>query len=372
MRNVDWAEPGAASVLVGGQFGSEGKGLAAAWLSLNSKHDKFDIATCNAGAQAGHTTKFKDGTGFVCFHLPTTGVMNNGRETLSYINAGSIIDPDALHAEMKACGMSKGRVIIHPRAAVITERNKVAERDPKSSTAKTASTQKGVGHAISDKIMRRAELAGRCKYLSDYRIETLDLNHHLMSDYSVIVEVPQGTDLSLNNGGFYPYTTSRDCWVASGLNDAGIHPNFLGNVCMVVRTFPIRVGNLFNEMGEQIGTSGPFYPDSEELQWDLHFPGVEPERTTVTKRVRRIATWSNRQYYHGLMLNRPDIVFVNFLNYLNDAEMFETFVTNMRTVEETLGVKLRHAYSFGPCPEDVTINYETAIEWYDEHGWGAR
>lgn len=366
---MNWVEKGKAAVVIGGQFGSEGKGLAAAWLSTVSNGGHVDIATTNAGAQAGHTTKFRDGSGFVCFHLPTTGVMRNGTGTLSYINAGSIIDPDALHAEMRACNVSPDDVIIHPRAAVITDRNRQAERDPKSSTAKTASTQKGVGHAISDKIMRRAELAGDCSFLNGYQRRVIDLNDQLASKKAVVVEVPQGTDLSLNNGGFYPYTTSRDCWVASGLNDAGIHPHFLGEVAMVIRTFPIRVGNLFNEMNEQIGTSGPFYADSEELDWAKDFPGLEPERTTVTKRVRRIATWSDDQYAHGLRLNRPTIVFCNFLNYLKDASEFTKHMWRMEQVEEELGINPKHVYSFGPAVEDVVESLDAAVAWFDKRGF---
>lgn len=367
--NNTWAEKGKAAVIIGGQFGSEGKGLAAAWLSLESADQRIDIATTNAGAQAGHTTKFHDGTGFVCFHLPTTGVMRRGTGVLSYVNAGSIIDPDALDAEMKACNMDVSEVFIHPRAAIITDRNRLAERDPKSSTAKTASTQKGVGHAIADKIMRRAELAGDCKALHNYQVHAIDLNDQLMQGRSIIVEVPQGTDLSINNGGFYPYTTSRDCWVASGLNDAGIHPSFLGQVAMVVRTFPIRVGNLFNEMQEQIGTSGPFYADSTELDWEKDFPGIEPERTTVTKRVRRIASWSDQQYAHGLRLNRPTIVFVNFLNYLQDGNAFLAHMNAMQEVEDELGIKPKRVFSFGPCPEDVVKSAEQAYHWYEKRAF---
>lgn len=363
-NDMKWAEEGKAAVLVGGQFGSEGKGLAAAFLAMSSKNQNVGYATTNAGAQAGHTTKFNDGSYFICYHLPTTGVINRG--ATCYVNAGSIIDPEALEAEIKACGMADATIIIHPRAAVITERNRVAERDPSSSTARTASTQKGVGHAISDKVMRRSELAGQCSKLKGMNVRAIDLNFSLSRGMSVVVEVPQGLDLSLNHGLAYPYTTSRDCYVASGLSDAGIHPSFIGQVAMVVRTFPIRVGDLFNEMGEKLGTSGPFYDDSMELDWARDFTGVEPERTTVTKRVRRIATWSDNQYAHGLRLNRPNIVFLNFLNYLPSRNAFIEQVRRMRDVEDSvIGRNTQLVYSFGPCPEDVVTSIDQAVAWFD-------
>ena len=128
------------------------------------------------------------------------------------------------------------------------------------------------------------------------------------------MEVPQGFSLSVNHG-FYPYTTSRNVTVAAALNDLGVHPSYLGSVHMSLRTYPIRVGNIVVD-GQEIGNSGPFYPDSVELQWeDL---GQTPERTTVTQRIRRIATFSLIQYKAALRVNKPDFVFLNFANYYKD------------------------------------------------------
>lgn len=367
-----WTARGRASVLVGGQFGSEGKGLAAAWLA--QKCERVDVATTNAGAQAGHTTRYLDGDGFVCYHLPTVGVVQ--KNALCYINAGSIIDPDALFKEMEACGVEKSRVRIHPRAAVITEANRTEERAVTASTTKLASTQKGVGAAISSKVMRRAVLAEQDERLAPL-VGLIDLNDALNKGAVVTVEVPQGHDLSINHGLSYPYCTSRDCWVGSGLSDAGIHPHFLGEVAMVVRTFPIRVGAVYNELGHKLGESGPFYSDSQELDWPVHFPRVEPERTTVTKRVRRIASWSSAQYLRSVMLNRPDFVFLNFVNYFREfqgfgpgdttyippVEMFWQLFNLMRTVERSCDVHPRHAFGVGPCVEEVIYDAARTAQW---------
>jgi adenylosuccinate synthase len=362
-QNV-WGTPGKASVLVGGQFGSEGKGLAAAWLAVHGP--AVDIATTNAGAQAGHTTRFRDGRGFVCFHLPTTGVIQKGN-CQSYINAGSIIDQTSLRHEIEATGVDK--VVIHPRAALILDEHRNEERAAASSTSKIASTQKGVGAAISGKVMRRGALAELLReVVPAYEVRAINLNDAMrLGGASVVAEVPQGTDLSLNHGLAYPYTTSRDCWVGSGISDAGIHPWFVGPVCMVVRTFPIRVGHLYNEHGELLGESGPFYSDSRELSWNNHFPGIEPERTTVTKRVRRIASWSNEQYAHAIRLNRPTVVFLNFCNYLERETDLFLLRQKMRRAEVDAGLPLpKHVFGFGPCVEDVTDDYAAAMAWYDK------
>lgn len=367
----NWGTKGA-SVLVGGQFGSEGKGAAAAYLGMRS-NTCATIATCNAGAQAGHTTIIKFHK-FICFHLPTTGVVQgtgmigfrNG-DCASYINAGSIIDPASLKKEMADCGVSIDSITIHPRAAVITDDNRASERAAASSTERTASTQKGVGAAISDKVMRRAQLAGDVLQ-NDFCIHPIDLNLEMaMRGSSVVIEVPQGMDLSLNHGLAYPYTTSRDCWVGSGCSDAGVHPDWVEQVAMVVRTFPIRVGNLYNEMGEQLGTSGPFWLDSKELDWEKDFPDLEPERTTVTKRVRRISSWSNLQYARGLSLNRPNIVYLNFANYLRSRNEFQHLVREMRVLESMAKLPpVTHIYGFGPALEDATEDYDQAMTWYEQ------
>lgn len=361
---MQWGKRGAASVLFGGQFGSEGKGLAAAWLAENIT-GMVHVATTNAGAQAGHTTCYRDpirsglGEKFICYHLPTTGVVHR-RFTLSYVNAGSIIDPHKFLQELSDTCVA--RIAVHPNAAVIHPDDVEAEKNG-SSVSKIGSTQKGVGAAITNKVMRRQRLARDEPLLQPF-LRRVDLNEELRSWRSVVVEVPQGFDLSINHGFAYPYCTSRDCWIGSGLSDAGIHPSFLGETCAVVRTYPIRVGHIYDEFGNQVGDSGPFWPDSKELDWQRDFPDIEPERTTVTKRVRRIATWSDSQYETMLGMNRPSIVFLNFCNYLRDADHFLMQLKRMERAEFAVGLPVEKVFGFGPCVEDVTHFESVALNWY--------
>lgn len=131
---------------------------------------------------------------------------------------------------------------------------------------------------------------------------------------NILLESGQGFDLSLNHGLSYPYCTSIDVLPSTLLSGLGLHPYFLGNVMMTLRTYPIRVGNPKNKNGEEIGYSGPVWDDSNELCWeDLN---QLPELTTVTKRVRRIFTWSYKQYLNSLRFIKPTHVFLNFVNYL--------------------------------------------------------
>ena len=356
-----FARSGRASVIVGGQFGSEAKGLAAAIASTHMYiDDQMLICTTNAGAQAGHTTVLEDGSKFVCYHLPTIGVMR--RNSMIYINAGAVIDPELLHREVEQVADATGenidllwsRITIHPQAAIITNEHKDIEAER---TRHLGSTRKGIGAALCDKIMRIPDAVAGSKLfpaLFPALIRPMNLSACMDNGYAVTVEIPQGTGLSINsNKGFYPYCTSRECWLGQGLTDAGIHPHYLHEVMMVMRTLPIRVGNI-EEEGKARGYSGPFYPDCQELNWERDLPGITPEITTVTKRQRRIATFSAHQYEDALRLNRPTIVLNTFMNYLNSLDR-ELHLRKMMDIEMRLPGYLTpiHLLSTGPKVSDT-------------------
>lgn len=355
---------GRATVVVGGQFGSEAKGLAASWLASDMPKDVHSlISTTNAGAQAGHTTVLPSGLKFVCYHLPTIGVLIPN--SLIYLNAGSIIDMRLLEREIYDVSMVLGydpldlanRIMIHPNAAVVTDVAKAVEASSKGTTH-IASTGKGVGAALSAKIMRQlgatVGTSGGCP-VAGVRVAPVDLVVAMRHGDAVTVEIPQGTGLGINNPGIYPTCTSRDCWAMQGLTDAGIPYHYVQDVVMVCRTFPIRVGHTYDPDGAILGNSGRFYEDSVELNWD-DFPGVTPEITTVTKRVRRIATWSEQQYEHALLLNRPTVVMLTFVNYLFCKTDFQERITQMVRVEDRVGISPRHLYSYGPRQDEVSGN----------------
>jgi adenylosuccinate synthase len=125
--------------------------------------------------------------------------------------------------------------------------------------------------------------------------------------------------------------------------DAQIDPRLLGDVILVVRTYPIRVGHIYDDKGVKIGDSGPFFPDSKELMWEQI--GVTPEITTVTKRVRRVATFSQMQYDKALEELAPDYVHLSFCDYMNHDELQKLIETKMIKRPTHLG--------FGPSIIDV-------------------
>lgn len=355
---INHYQRGKASVIIDGQFGSTGKGLIAAWIA-SQPDSRWVIHSTNAAPNAGHTSRWADGRKLTLYHLPTGGVVRNNA---CILNAGSIINLNVLREEVKTVREFHPdkpiAISVHPEAGIVTQEDIDYENADNSAATKISSTRKGVGRALARKIMREAKLAR--DYDKEFNSMGVNISHgeFAWKDDSVplSIEVPQGVGLSLNNGGFYPYCTSREISVSQALSDAGVHPSRLGNTIMSVRTYPIRVGNLDG------GTSGPAYRQQAEIKWNT-LPVLTPELTTVTKRPRRIFEWSSDQYRHSLRICRPDHVFLNFINYYKDIDLLDMRLKSMERDEiQILGYKTDKIYGMGPNIEDI---YEDLEEAYD-------
>jgi adenylosuccinate synthase len=360
-------QKGKASVIIDGQYGSTGKGLLAGYMARHSEMPLGHVVhTTNAAPNAGHTTEWWDGPTptitsgpmigtttreskrLVTYHLPTGGVL---RHELCYINAGAVIDVDMLMREITDAAGVMGHlpmVQVHPNAAMLLVDDKVAEADEASAATAISSTRKGVGAAIARKVRREALTIKDYKRFypdASIRLNLLELGRVTRFGQSVSIEVPQGISLGLNHSGFYPYCTSREVSVAQAMSDAGIHPADLGLVALSMRTFPIRVGSLPGQ------TSGGYFFDQKEIEWSSL--GLEPELTTVTRRPRRLFTWSREQYRQALWKSRPAVVFLNFVNYFKSVRQFQDHMTNMWEDHDLTGIKPSVIFGFGPRIEDV-------------------
>lgn len=323
----NFTEPGKVAILVDGMFGSTGKGLAAGYIFQNNH---IDIACASLSPNAGHTC-YVGGEKYLVKQLPIAGVLSK-RNTI-YITADSVIDPNILLAEIEQYNIDPGRLAIHPRAAVVTDKLRSAEA---SSVKRVASTLSGTGAARAAKIMRKDVLAENHPILKGYCCN-LDMHTLLSEGSSVFVETGQGLDLGLNFGYSYPFCTSRDILPSCILGGLGVHPKYMGNLMSVIRTFPIRVGNIV-ERGVEVGKSGPFWSDSREISWD--YLGVEAERTTVTNRIRRVATFSREGYSNMLNRLQPTHIFLNFVNYLK-------YDVDIQHIQSCLEDRMPDFYSYG-------------------------
>lgn len=313
-------------VIIDGQFGSTGKGLLAGYIA-NTNH--YDIFVSSLSPNAGHTYRERGGYRVMVKQLPVGGVLN--KRSQIYLTAGSIISPAALLQEMEAYDVDPDRVRIHPAAAVVEDTDIAFERDPASAVAAISTTASGTGSALARKILREAVLAGGHPLLAPM-CTPFDLAGYLDEGCTALMETAQGVSLGIN-AGFYPHCTSRDISPSQALSDARLHPRYLGRVYLSLRTYPIRVG----------GPSGPFYDDSTETSWEAL--RQVPERTTVTNRIRRVATFSATQFRDALKLCRPDVVFLNFYNYTTTLREMRSFTDLLQGLDILVGT--------GACVEDI-------------------
>lgn len=308
---------GKANVIIDGQWGSTGKGKLVGYLALRNE---IAVATCDFMSNAGHTFVYDNGRKIVVCQLPMSVV---NEDCLLCINPGGAITLTKLFEEIEKYNVKTDRLMIHPHTAIITEADCLYERQV---LGRISSTLKGCGGSLARKVMRVASLAKDEPRLREFIGDTTGAVHsNLRTGGTVMVEGAQGFDLSLNHGHEYPFVTSRDVTVMSILNNAGIPSFYLGDVYGCIRTFPIRVGNTYDEDGKETGNSGPYYTDQEELTWRAMqiISGAThdlTEKTTVTQKIRRVFTYSPKQINRFIQVNAPTKLFVNFINHVNDGD----------------------------------------------------
>lgn len=354
-----------ATIVVDAQFGSTGKGLIAGYLA---ERDKPDVVMTAWSANAGHTYINAEGRKFV--HCMVANGIVSPALTHVLIGPGSQMDWQLFIDEVQQCAdLLKGKtILVHENAAIITDAHRAEEQGPMT---KIGSTKKGCGAAMIAKIRRNPDdqnTAGAMRsgllmfadaimlqYNIDLRIVGSDEYMEVVYGANRIqVEGAQGFSLGINNG-FYPYVTSRECTPAQVCVDVNLPLAFVDKVVATMRTYPIRVANRYNDKGEQIGWSGPCYPDQRELDWKADL-GMEAELTTVTKLPRRIFTFSYEQTKAALSVIRPDEVFLNFCNYMEPDEVAEVVGLIERAAHELKipgPMPLARYYGYGPTVTDI-------------------
>lgn len=343
------------------QYGSTGKGLLAGWLAQNGQYDTIMTAWA---PNAGHTYINYQGKKFIHTMLANGIVGKTVRRVM--MGPGSVLDLDKLYEEIMASHdlilEHRISIFIHPHAAVVTDEHR--EEEARTMTA-IGSTKKGVGAAIIDRIRRNPMKASVASDFNQHPIFDLEFVALVASPmewsaiYSladrILIEGAQGFGLSMYHG-FYPYVTSRDVTPWQILADCGIPfaDIYRVNVHGTCRTYPIRVANRFDDEGKQVGYSGPGYSDQVEIQWaDL---GLQAELTTVTKLPRRIFSFSHQQMQFAMDMCAPNVVFLNFVNYLKTFEQFEAIY---RTIDASGALIL---YGIGPTAMDVVAIPQTGAE----------
>lgn len=290
-------------VLLGLQFGDEGKGKIVDYLS----QDYDVIARFSGGNNAGHTIYTKSGEKIV-LHLIPSGILN---DCTNIIGNGVVINPCALKEEiemLESLGVDvKSKLIISDKAHILLPTHIKFDTSYEVQKGKSAigSTLKGIGPCYTDKIARKgfrikdifnedfkqkirtkyledltlisylnrsdldyshSELElfyEACEFMKNYRIEQTEflINKYLDEDKSVLAEGAQAAGLDIEFG-TYPYVTSSLTTTSGVCLGLGVSPKRIGTVYGVIKAYSTRVGNgpfeteLFDEVGEFISKEG--------------------------------------------------------------------------------------------------------------------
>lgn len=314
-------QPKGAWVVFGGQAGSEGKGAVCGYVA---RKWSWGAAVSNFMPNAGHTwvgplTGWPDapeGDQKVVLSSLPMGVVSPSVDQIM-LGPGSVINIDKLLEEidmLETLGvLVRNRLSIHPRAMLVTEAHRSWERE---NLTRISSTCKGSGAALADKA-RRAEnviLARDEDILAPFIADVCaELNDMIDRGRGVLVEGSQGFELDINHGHSYPFCTSRQCTPGQIMADAGLDGRLVTRSIAVVRSHPIRVGNVEDEDGEQIGYSG----DYRTKETSFEELGVDPEYTTVTQKKRRIFEWDPEGVSRMSAFCRPTDIALTFADYVD-------------------------------------------------------
>lgn len=270
-------------VVIGTQWGDEGKGKVVDWLTGHAK----GVVRFQGGHNAGHTLVI--GGRKTVLRLIPSGILHPG--VSAYIGNGVVLSPAALLqeiGELEAAGVDvRSRLKISPACPLVLPHHVALDhaRERAMGDAKIGTTGRGIGPAYEDKIARRAirmqdllhpdrfaaKLATLLEYhnfvLTQYfkrdpvpfektRDDTLALAAELqpmVADVaallqaarsrgdSLLFEGAQGALLDIDHG-TYPYVTSSNCIAGAAAPGAGVGPDFLDYVLGIAKAYTTRVG----------------------------------------------------------------------------------------------------------------------------------
>ena len=323
------------SIVVGGQYGSEGKGKVAHFIARTRG---ATAAVRVGGPNSGHTIYDTYGHSLILQQLPTAAILP---DVVCVLGAGTYIDVARLKLEMELTGVSKERLKVDPQAVVIRESHRTSERSGEL-RALIGSTETGTGAAVIERISRNSgvQFAENDIFLAPYIADTKSyLRGQLDRSARLVIEGTQGFGLSVLHGPHYPYATSRDTTAAAFLSEVGLSPFDVDDVSMVIRTFPIRVG----------GHSGPLDKECTWADVARESRSQEPiiEYTSVTKSVRRVGWFSPELVLKAIQANRPTSIFLNHVDYFDSncrtaGRATARALSKVGQIENMLGVKITH------------------------------
>ena len=332
------------ALVMGGQFGGEGKGNIVASLT---RRFAPTMLVKTGGPNSSHTYK-KGGRRWRLRALPAGTDFFKGRVVFP---AGSLIHVPTLFDELDEVGFS-GSLLIDPQAGVITEAH-IAAQKADHRYYSIGSTRTGTGAACADRSLRKLTLARDCRDLRAFLVDTLPLLTEASElDDITLIEGSQGFGLS-NYHGDYPYVTSRDTTASGLLSQLGVAPRALGMSILVLKCFPTR-----NAEGD-----GPLFGEeviSSLAVGDEVFAGEFGGGSYESgDHIRRIGLFDWDLALRAVQSTAPDFLAITGLDRLAAldrfpaiSEWYETPSAFVGCLEDRLGTPVGIS-AWGPSIEDV-------------------
>jgi len=348
-------------VVVGTQWGDEGKGKVVDWLTDHAS----GVVRFQGGHNAGHTLVIKGVK--TALQLIPSGIMRDG--VACYIGNGVVVDPTHLLSEierLEKAGLDvRSRLFISESCPLIlpfhVEVDKAREALRETSGAgKIGTTGKGIGPAYEDKVARRALRVQDLKHPERFAKklhELLDLHNFALNGYlkgkalefqpifdlamkvaeqlkpmmadvgyilhnahrkgaNILFEGAQGTLLDIDHG-TYPYVTSSNCVAGNAAAGAGVGPDLLHYILGITKAYTTRVG------------SGPFpteLPMEEPGTVGHHLSTIGQERGTVTGRPRRCGWLDAALLKRSIIINGVSGLCITKLDVLDGLDEIKVCV----------------------------------------------
>ncbi|MDR3453854.1 MAG: adenylosuccinate synthase [Rhodoferax sp.] len=387
--------PGRNVVVVGTQWGDEGKGKLVDWLTESAQ----GVVRFQGGHNAGHTLVINGVK--TALNLIPSGIMRPGVKC--YIGNGVVLSTEHLFKEierLEAVGVevrsrlriSEACPLILPfHAALDVAREAVREQ---GGSEKIGTTGKGIGPAYEDKIARRALRVQDLKYPERFAAklrELLALHNFMLTQYlhapaiefdavydqamshakqllpmmadvsrelndahrdgaNLLFEGAQGTLLDVDHG-TYPYVTSSNCVAGNAAAGSGVGPGLLHYILGITKAYCTRVGG------------GPF---PTELDWQTpgtpgyHMSTVGAEKGVVTGRSRRCGWFDAALLKRSAQVNGLSGLCITKLDVLDGLDKLE-LCTGYKLDGELIDILPMAAEEIARC---VPV-YETIAGWSD-------
>lgn len=379
------------TILVGAQWGDEGKGRVVDLLAAEANV----VARYAGGDNAGHTVSIGDKT--FKLHLIPSGILQTG--TTCVLGHGMVVNPQRLLDEMdelqqQGVSVTPANLFLSDRAHIITPGHIALDtaREEARATNAIGTTQRGIGPAYTDKVLRQGIQSGHMhdpvgfgqrvyEHLqqvnetlqAQYGLRPLDIEtiQKMYTEYAerlgpfvtntnpiihtalaenqrLLCEGAQGTLLDIDMG-HYPYVTSSSPAVGGALTGLGFGPTAVDRVVGVTKCFSTRVGSgpmpteQHNKVGDQLRGTGA-------NPWD--------EFGTTTGRPRRTGWLDGVVLRYACTVNGFTELVLTKLDILTGFEELKLAVAY-----DIDGTRVEHLPSLEPEVASATPIYETLPGW---------